>query len=533
MKVALAQINPIVGDLSGNAGKLADYIGQAVKQNAGLVVFPELAISGYPPEDLLFRQGFVERCMELVDTLAAQANGIDVIVGYPRRDNDRLYNSAALLSGGAVARVYDKQLLPNYGVFDEVRYFSAGSGAVVADIGGVQTGLTICEDIWQSGPVGRAAAAGAEYIININASPYHTGKQQERLQTLKMRCAESGLPLIYVNQVGGQDELVFDGHSLVVDAQGNKLLQMSGFTEQLALFDSSEHSLPVDENEIDQDEEIYRALVLAVRDYVIKNNFSGVVIGLSGGVDSALTLAIAVDALGAGEVEAVMMPSRYTAGISLEDARACAKNFGVEYREVPIDTTFQSMLTSLSPVLTSKSGLWSPDTTQENIQARCRGIILMAISNKLGKLVLATGNKSEMSVGYATLYGDMAGGFAPLKDISKERVYRLCYYRNRNREMIPARILSRPPSAELAEDQKDEDSLPPYPVLDRILELYLEQEKSIDFIVNNGFDDAVVRDVVRKVNRNEYKRRQAAPGVKITRRALGRERRYPITSRYQ
>jgi NAD+ synthase (glutamine-hydrolysing) len=533
LKIALAQINPVVGDLSGNAGKVADYIRQATAQKARLVVFPELAISGYPPEDLLFRQGFVEACQGHLERLAVLSHQIDLIIGYPRFENGRLMNSAAYLTAGRIAQIYDKQLLPNYGVFDEMRYFAAGNRSAVIKIDQVRIGLTICEDIWQSGPVQQAVSDGAQFIVNINASPYHVGKRQERMQTIAARCAESSVPVVYVNLVGGQDELVFDGHSMVVDARGKKLLQMTGFAEQLAVFELNEPHAEFDDDEINEDEEAYQALLLAVRDYVTKNGFQGAVIGLSGGVDSALTLALAVDALGADQVEAVMMPSRYTSEISLHDARLCASNFAVQYKEISIEQAFHAMLTSLTPELADQNGTWPPDTTQENIQARCRGIILMAISNKKGKLVLATGNKSEMSVGYATLYGDMAGGFAPLKDVSKERVYRLCRYRNQGREMIPARIIDRPPSAELAANQKDEDSLPPYPVLDKILELYLEQEKSIDFILNKGFSEPVVRDVVSRINRNEYKRRQAAPGVKITRRALGRERRYPITSRYQ
>lgn len=533
MRVALAQINPVVGDLPGNSGKVADYIEQANRQKADLVVFPELAICGYPPEDLLFRQGFVESCERIIDQLLPLSHDISVIVGYPRRQGAALFNSAAFLSGGKLVCSYDKQCLPNYGVFDEVRYFTAGSKPVVVAIENINVGLTICEDIWQQGPVVRAVAAGAEMIINLNASPYHTGKQQERFATLKARCEESPLPMVYVNLVGGQDELVFDGHSMVVGANGIKQLQMSGFKQQLAVYDTAGQSGQALDEIIDEDEEIYQALVLAVKDYVIKNGFEGAVIGLSGGIDSALTLAVATDALGVGQVEAVMMPSRFTSDMSLNDARQCANNFGVHYHEISIEQSFQSVLESLTPLLAGASGEWLPDVTQENIQARCRGIILMAISNKKGKLVLATGNKSEMSVGYATLYGDMAGGFAPLKDISKQRVYRLCRYRNRQRVMIPERIIMRPPSAELAQNQKDDDSLPPYPVLDQILEQYLEQEKSAESIVHAGFDDSIVRDIVNRIIGNEYKRRQAAPGVKITRRALGRERRYPITNRYR
>ena len=533
MKIALAQINSVVGDLSGNFSILEQYVKQAVDQHADVVVFPELALSGYPPEDLLFRQGFVETCQQLVQRLAQQSREIDILVGYPRREHSALYNSVAYLSNGQIAHIYDKQILPNYGVFDEVRYFTPGKVSGLIDIRGRKAGLTICEDIWQPGPVEQVVKQGAEIIININASPYHTGKLEERHNTLSARCRETSVPIVYLNLVGGQDELVFDGHSMIVDAAGNKLLQMQGFQEQFLTCDLGCLNMLDRQPQIDEAAEIYQALVLAVRDYVTKNGFSGVVIGLSGGVDSALTLAVASDALGPEQVQAVMMPSRYTSQMSLDDAKACAANFGVEYEEISIESPFQAMLQALTPVLQDQTGIWEPDTTQENIQARCRGIMLMAISNKTGKLVLATGNKSEMSVGYATLYGDMAGGFAPLKDVSKQRVYQLCDYRNRDREMIPQRILSRPPSAELAEDQKDEDSLPAYSVLDRILELYLEQEKSVESIIKNGFPEQVVRDVVSKINKNEYKRRQAAPGVKITRRALGRERRYPITSRYQ
>ncbi len=533
MRIALAQINPLVGDLSGNFNKIADYVERSVSEKADVLVFPELVLSGYPPEDLLFRQGFIEGCRHYLQLLAGKAKDIHLLVGFPRQENNHVYNSVAHLANGQILSTYDKQILPNYGVFDEVRYFSQGDVSGLIEIKGRKVGLTICEDIWQKEPAMRAVEEGAELIININASPYHNGKQQERIDTLRARCHESSAPIVYVNLVGGQDELVFDGHSFVVDAAGEKLLQMNGFEEQLAICDLDTAKKIKAQGTVDEVAETYDALVLAVRDYVRKNGFHGAVIGLSGGVDSALTLAIAADALGADQVEAVMMPSRYTSQISLDDAKNCAGNFSVAYEEISVEESFQVMLQSLHPVLADDSGVWAPDTTQENIQARCRGVILMAISNKKGKLVLATGNKSEMSVGYATLYGDMAGGFAPLKDVSKQRVYELCEYRNRKKEMIPKRILTRAPSAELAEDQKDEDSLPPYPVLDQILAQYLEQEKSVESIVASGFDESVVRDIVGKVNRNEYKRRQAAPGVKITRRALGRERRYPITSGYK
>ncbi|HEX7026200.1 MAG TPA: NAD+ synthase [Gammaproteobacteria bacterium] len=541
VKIALAQINLKVGDLENNFARMALFAGNARRQfKADLIVFPELAITGYPPEDLLFRQGFVELARNCMERLAAEVPDIAILAGYPRRDEKgRLYNSAAWLADGRIQHVYDKQILPNYGVFDEKRYFAAGQNSVVVDLGGCRLGVTICEDIWEPGPVRAATAAGAQLIVNLNASPFHLHKVAERRAVLKARCRENRRPVVYVNLVGGQDELVFDGHSMAVDCDGNIVFQAPGFVDRLDIveFDpAAGFKVPLPPSEAgtgedrtqDDNAAAYGALVLAVRDYVTKNGFNGVVLGLSGGVDSALTLAIAVDALGADRVEAVMMPSRYTSNISLEDAARIAKNFGVAYEEISIEPAFESLLSSLQPVF---RGL-PPDTTEENLQARCRGAILMAISNKKRKLVLATGNKSELAVGYATLYGDMAGGFAPLKDVSKTRVYELCRYRDREAAMIPARVIERAPSAELAPDQKDEDSLPPYPVLDRILELYLEEEKSISSIVADGFDEEIVREVVKKVNRNEYKRRQAAPGVKITKRAFGRERRYPITNGY-
>lgn len=540
IKIALAQINLTVGDLENNLARMGRFAEAARREHkADLIVFPELAITGYPPEDLLFRQGFVDQAWDCLQRLAARIPDIAILAGFPRDEQGRLYNSAAWLAEGRVQCVYDKQILPNYGVFDEKRYFTAGQTPAVVDLEGLRLGITICEDIWEPGPVRAAAAAGAQLIVNLNASPFHIHKTTERQAVLKARCGENGLPVLYVNLVGGQDELVFDGHSMAVNGVGNVVYQAPGFTESLSIveFDavvgftvpSSVTSMDARAELLDDNAMIYRALVLAVRDYVTKNGFNGVVLGLSGGVDSALTLAIAVDALGSAGVEAVMMPSRYTSRMSLEDAAQIAKNLGVAYEEISIEPAFESLLASLQPVFKELP----PDTTEENLQARCRGVVLMAISNKKRKLVLTTGNKSEMAVGYATLYGDMAGGFAPLKDVSKTRVYELCRYRNREAMMIPARIIERPPSAELAPDQKDEDSLPPYPVLDRILELYLEQEKSVASIVAAaGFDEATVREVVKKVNRNEYKRRQAAPGVKITKRAFGRERRYPITNGY-
>jgi NAD+ synthase (glutamine-hydrolysing) len=548
MKIALAQINPIVGHLEGNADKIIRYAMEARTAHAAdLVIFPELALCGYPPEDLLFREGFIDKCGLQLQRIAAACGEVPLLVGYPRREGHTIYNSAAVLRQGGIVLVYDKRILPNYGVFDEKRYFQPGKAAGLIEISGHRLGLAVCEDIWNPEPVAEAVKAGAQLILNINASPFHVGKSGERQAALDARCRESKAPIVYVNCVGGQDELVFDGASMVVDRGGAVAYQAPAFAEHLGIveFDRSlniikPHAQPLPE----EDAGVYQALVLAIRDYVRKNGFNGVVIGLSGGVDSALVLALAVDALGAEAVEAVMMPSRYTADISLHDAAQLAKNLGVNYEQISIEPPFREFLQVIAPVLAGHK----PDTTEENIQARCRGVILMAISNKKRSLVLTTGNKSEMAVGYATLYGDMAGGYAPLKDVSKGRVYRLCAYRNRRSldeaqrnpgkqfipgEVIPRRILERAPTAELAPNQKDQDSLPPYDVLDRLIELYLEQEKSVESIIATGFDEAVVRDVVRKIDRNEYKRRQAAPGVKITKRSFGRERRYPITNGYK
>nr|VFJ58771.1 MAG: NAD+ synthase (glutamine-hydrolysing) [Candidatus Kentron sp. DK] len=545
LRVAIAQCNPVVGDISGNTRRIINEVRRAREDLAAhVVLFPELMLTGYPPEDLLLRSDLYPRIDDALAEISDAARGIDVVLGYPHRpagDERRIYNACGYLRGGAVLATYHKQMLPNYGVFDEKRYFAPGHEPVLVQVGGIPVALTICEDIWSPEPMRRAADAGARLMFNINASPYHVGKIRERETLLARRAREGNMPIVYVNLVGGQDELVFDGHSLVVDAGGNIMLRAPDFETGLFLaeFECPSSATPRPRPATvcplpTQEESIYRALVLGVRDYVEKNRFPGVVVGLSGGIDSALTLAIGADALGPERVEAVLMPSRYTADMSVEDAKAEARNLGVPHHTIPIEPVFSAFLESLAPVFAGKP----VDVTEENLQARCRGVLLMAISNKTGKMLLTTGNKSEVAVGYATLYGDMAGGFAPLKDVSKELVYRLAGWRNeqgfdgRGTGIIPERVLTRAPSAELAPDQKDEDSLPPYPVLDKILERFVEQDQSLEEITDAGFDPETVARVGAMVLRNEYKRRQAAPGVRITQRAFGRERRYPITSGY-
>ncbi|NNJ85348.1 MAG: NAD+ synthase [Gammaproteobacteria bacterium] len=544
LRIAIAQLNLTVGDIPGNTRQVIENIRKARDViEADVVIFPELTLTGYPPEDLLLRPDLYPRIERALEDIAGIAQGIDVVLGYPRRDGDRLHNACVYLQNGTVSACYDKQSLPNYGVFDEKRYFAPGDEPVLVDIKGIPVALTICEDIWSPDPMRRAADAGAKLMLNINASPYHTGKIHEREILLAKRAREGSMPIVYVNLVGGQDELVFDGHSLVVDTEGEVIFRAPDFEAGLFLtvFDTLPMIRPRPATICPlpaQEESIYRALLTGVRDYVGKNRFPGAIVGLSGGIDSALTLAIGADALGADRVEAVLMPSRYTADMSIEDAAAQARSLGVAYHIVPIESVFSAFLDSLSDVFAGAP----VDVTEENLQARCRGVLLMAISNKSGKMVLTTGNKSELAVGYATLYGDMAGGFAPLKDVSKEQVYRLAAWRNEQGSdlsgngapsgIIPQRVLTRAPSAELAPDQKDEDSLPPYPILDAILDRYVERDQSPEQISAEGFEPGTVARIGAMVLRNEYKRRQAAPGVRITQRAFGRERRYPITSGY-
>ena len=535
MLIAISQLNLSVGDIAANTGKIIEQI-NIVDDNADLLIFPELALSGYPPDDLLLRPAFHESIKKALKDILGASRQCRLIIGYPERDNGILYNSCALISGGKIISTYRKKELPNYGVFDEKRYFRPGHETTVVNLDSIPVALSICEDIWTPDHARAAAENGAKLLININASPYHASKQSERENLLIQRVKETGLSIIYTNLVGGQDEVVFDGASMVAGSGGDILFRAPAFAEGLykievehkndgLKFNFKEPSAAI----MNREESIYNALVLGVRDYVRKNGFNGAVIGLSGGIDSALTLAVAVDALGRENVEALMMPSRYTADMSIEDSREMAEILGVPSHIIPIEEPCLAFSKILSPLF---EGL-PQDVTEENIQARCRGILLMAVSNKQGKIVLTTGNKSEMAVGYATLYGDMAGGFAPLKDVSKLLVYELARWRNRKERIIPQRIIDRPPSAELRHDQKDEDSLPPYDILDPILERYIELDQSPEEIIRSGFDANTVREILRLIDRNEYKRRQAAPGVKITKRAFGRDRRYPITSGYR
>ena len=564
LKLALAQLDLLVGDVRGNLDRVLAESRRAAELGADLVLFPELTLSGYPPEDLLFHRGLraqVDGALTELATAVVSAEGDTslpaVMVGYPEYEGTagapRIYNAAVLLQRGQEPVRHRKSCLPNYRVFDEKRYFTAGTDATVADIKGFRVGLLICEDIWEPEPARAALAAGAELLLVINASPYEQRKQRERERMLRQRVSEVGLPLAYVNLVGGQDELVFDGRSVVFDHDGEIVLRAGAFEEALVCVEfrregpSREGRRGVTAHavgtspiapELGPEESVYRALVLGVRDYVAKHGFPGVVMGLSGGVDSALTLAIARDALGPDRVQVVMMPSRYTSQMSIDDAAEQARTLGVAHGVISIEGMFESTLGALAEQF---AGL-KPDTTEENIQARCRGVLLMAISNKTGRMLLTTGNKSEMAVGYATLYGDMNGGFAPIKDCSKLLVYRLARYRNvlahergdfGGADAIPRRVIEREPTAELRHDQKDTDSLPAYEVLDAILEAFIEDDLSVDEIVARGFDRAVVGRVLDMVKRNEYKRRQAPPGIRVSRRAFGRDWRYPITNGYR
>src|SRR4051812_14798546 len=538
LRIALGQLNMLVGDVAGNAQKIVAAAERACRDlETDLLVLPELTLSGYPPEDLLFHRGFrvaVEKGMETVRSAKASCG---FVVGFPEYAGTQIFNSAALIERGEVRATHRKSALPNYKVFDEKRYFKPGAQPTVADFRGFRIGILVCEDIWEPEPAQLAKSAGAEMFVVLNASPFEIHKQANREDIVRRCIRDLGLPVVYVNMLGGQDELVFDGNSFVMDGAGNVVMRAPPFEEGLYEVEFERVNgvaRPVPgpvAPELTDAESVYRTLVLGVRDYVAKHGFPGVVLGLSGGIDSALTLAIAVDALGRDRVHAVMMPSPYTSQMSLDDAKAQAEAMGVKYSVLPIG----EMMKATEATLRDEFAGRQPDTAEENIQSRCRMVLLMGISNKTGKMLLTTGNKSEMAVGYATLYGDMAGGFAPIKDCSKLLVYRLAEYRNSlpAAPVIPRRVIDRPPSAELRPDQKDSDSLPPYEVLDPILEAFIEQDLSVDEIVARGFDRPTVSRVLDLIKRNEYKRRQAPPGVRVSRRAFGRDWRYPITNGYR
>ena len=535
IRLVLAQLNFMVGDIEGNAAIIINACKKAKQHfNADIILFPELALVGYPPEDLLLRPDLYQRCDRALELIQKQADDLIVVLGIPMHSTKGIYNSAIVIQQQNIIAEYHKQALPNYSVFDEKRYFVSGSDSCVIDVAGIPMGITICEDIWEKEPVEKAVAAGASMILNINASPYHIGKDKERHEVVKEHVKNHGIPVAYLNLVGGQDELVFDGESFVMNKNGDCVFQAPAFVDDLYLveIDKKESEIEIAKQScapaLSEEESIYGALVLGVRDYVHKNGFDGAIVGLSGGIDSALTLAIAADAIGPAELEAVLMPSRYTADMSVEDAVAECELLNVPYHNISIEPAFNSFLDMLKDAFEGRP----VDTTEENIQARCRGLVLMAISNKKRKMVLTTGNKSEMAVGYATLYGDMAGAFDVLKDVAKTMVYKLAIWRNQRGQVIPQRVIERPPSAELAPDQKDEDSLPDYDTLDAILSRYIEKDQSQAEIVAAGFDEQIVSRVIMMVDTAEYKRRQAPPGVRITHRAFGRDRRYPITSGY-
>ena len=528
MKIALAQINPTVGAIDENTKKIIKFINQAKAKGADLVVFPELAITGYPPEDLVLKPQFITDNIDALKEIVKASKGVGVYIGFVDRRGKDLFNAGAFINNGKIVETYCKNNLPNYGVFDEKRYFKEGTKASVVSLKGLKIGLSICEDIWiEEGPYKGEARAGAKIILNINASPYHVGKIFERGALLRKRAIKTKAYVVYVNMVGGQDELVFDGGSMVFDPKGKLIASASQYKEELLVFDiEGGGSLAPWLHEMG---EIYEAVKLGVKDYVDKNGFKEVIIGLSGGIDSALTAAIAVDTLGPSRVHALFMPSEYSAKRSFDDAAEAAKNIGVELKVIPINEIYSVYLAKLEPYFEGKPA----DITEENLQARVRGKILMAFSNKFGWLVLTTGNKSETSTGYCTLYGDMAGGFNVLKDIPKTLVYKLANWRNKKREIIPRSIIDRAPTAELKPNQTDQDTLPPYDILDKIIHAYVEENKSFKEIVKMGIPEATVRKTISMIDRSEYKRRQSPPGPRITKRAFGKDWRLPITNAYK
>ncbi len=535
ISIVLAQIDLIVGDISGNTARILEYCERVkVESDADLIVFPELSISGYPPEDLLLHSGLKRRIAEAVELIRQNVRGIAVLVGFPEYTQDHIFNSCAVYNNGKELIRYRKHALPNYSVFDEKRYFTPGSETAVFELHGIKIGINICEDIWYSKPARLSKSAGAQLIIVINGSPYQKDGQNIRESTIKRRISEVKIPIVYLNLVGGQDELIFDGASFVMNEKGDVTYRAPAFEETIACieFERIQKTIVPMSNSIEpkleEIESIYKALVKGTRDYISKHNFPGVVLGLSGGIDSALTLAIACDAIGSDNVRAVMMPFKYTSKMSLEDAQLQSSILNIQYDILPIETLYDAANNLLLPIFDGAK----VDATEENIQSRARCILLMAISNKTGLMLLTTGNKSEMAVGYATLYGDMAGGFAPIKDCTKTMVKKLAEYRNTLNEVIPQRVIDREPSAELRENQQDSDSLPPYDLLDPILEAFVEEDLSVLEIVERGYDKTLVTRILEMVKRNEYKRRQAPPGIRISNRAFGRDWRYPITSGY-
>ena len=533
LKVAVAQINCTVGDVAGNAARILRAAQDAANLGADLLLTPELALAGYPPEDLLLRPDFYRACAKEL-ALLADYLPLPALVGHPEMRDGLRYNAASLLRDGRIESTYRKHRLPTYEVFDEARYFRPAMQPAVFEIAGMRCGVNICADVWEPEPAAVARDAGAEVLLVLNASPYHINKQAMRHATLRRRVAETGLPVVYCNMVGGQDELVFDGASFALDAEGRLTHQWPTFEEHLAVVEIGDNRIMpgVQVEEPGTEAMVYAALKLGVRDYLDKNGFPGAIIGLSGGIDSALTLAVAVDALGKDKVRAVMMPSPWTAQMSLDDSREMVRRLGVQYDEIPIAGAMEQFAAMLAPPFAALGEKPAWDTTDENLQARIRGMLLMALSNRTGRIVLTTGNKSEMAVGYATLYGDMAGGFAVIKDVFKTLVYRLARYRNTLSDVIPQNIIARPPSAELKPGQLDQDSLPPYEILDAIIEAYMERDLSPREIVAQGMPEADVRRVVGLLKKNEYKRRQAPPGIRVTQRGFGKDWRYPITSRY-
>lgn len=530
-RFALAQLNLTVGDLEGNADRVIEALEQARAAGAEVLLTPELALSSYPPEDLLLRPDFHRACEAALARVVEKVQGIVLVIGHPFRRDGRCFNAASVVRDGQVMTTYLKRSLPNYGVFDEKRYFDSGAQPCVFELNGLKIGVAVCEDLWEGEVLDWLRASGVDLVLSLNASPYHVDKQQTRLQVMRERVAALGLPLLYCNLVGGQDELVFDGASFALDADGTLAHQSPGFEACVdqVVFEGGRWQAGTPAGAPDSEAELYRALVTGVRDYVGKNGFPGALVGLSGGIDSALTLAVAVDALGAQRVRAVMLQSPYTAQMSLDDSRDMVRRLGVRYDEIPITPAMQVF----DDMLAAQFAGLPVDATEENLQSRIRGTIMMALSNKTGAIVLTTGNKSEMATGYATLYGDMAGGFAVLRDVYKMQVFALARWRNRQGEVIPPNIISRPPSAELRPDQTDQDSLPPYPVLDAIIEAYMERDESPREMIARGLPADEVRRTVGMLKRNEYKRRQAPVGIRVSRRGFGRDWRYPITSRYR